>query len=448
MLLNGLTKLRARLGTGVLSRALFSLVLAFLLWGWVTSQDDPEIDRVFAALTPAVAGQSGDLVVIDEGRLPTVTVTLRGPRSLLNDLSPASLHVAIDLSEVKAPGTVEVPIAVTAPRGVRIISTSPARIAVPLDRLTSKAFPLDIDKGPAIPPYSIGAVDTPTKRVDVRGPASVVDRVVRVVLPVGLGDRRDAFEAQFTPEARDAAGARVAGVAIDPSSVTATVAVDRVGRTVSIVPNIQGEPADGYRVTGTSVGPPTITVDGPADTLAQMIVVSTVPIDVTGRRAPFSLYDVPLTLPAGTRLVDRTSINVEVKIEAEQQQQQVGGVRVTTSGLDPGLRATITPPEIAITLSGSRERLRQLQGSDIQVEVDLRGRGPGTYTIVPTVTVPADLRYEPPPAVRVQIDRLATPTPVPTVAPTPRPTPAPSVPPPAVTPTVGREGDRPGMSGG
>jgi YbbR domain-containing protein len=267
-----------------------------------------------------------------------------------------------------------------------------------------------------------------------------VDQVATVNLPVNLGDRRENFEAQFTPEARDANGARVAGVTIAPNTVTATVAVERVGRTVSIVPNIPGEPPEGYRVRDTSVSPPSVTIDGPAEVLSQLIVVSTTPIDLTGRRETFSVFDVGLQLPAGTRMVERTPINVEVRIEAEQQRQQVN-VRVSTI-TDPGFRATLTPPEIIVVLSGSRERLSQLRSDDVRAELDLRGLSVGTYSLAPRITVPSDLRYDPASPVRVQIDRIATPTLSPTITPTPPPTPTPTVapPPPAPPPSGRRDG--------
>ena len=227
----------------------------------------------------------------------------------------------------------------------------------------------------------------------MRGPASQVDRVATVNLPVGLGDRRENFEAQFTPEARDANGARVTGVTIVPNSVTATVAVERVGRTVSIVPNIPGEPPEGYRVSDTSVSPPSVTVDGPADVLSQLIVVSTMPISLEERRETFSVLDVGLELPPGTRLVERTPINVEVRIEAEQQRQQVS-VRITTL-TDPGVRATVTPPDLIVVLSGSRERLSQLRSDDVKAELDLRGSPSAPTPSPPRITVPSDLRYDP-----------------------------------------------------
>ncbi|HEY8598656.1 MAG TPA: CdaR family protein [Thermomicrobiales bacterium] len=426
--------IRKRLGVGILSRGLFAILLAILLWGWVTTQDDPEIERPFTAITPTIINKADNLVILDEAKIPSITVTVRGPRSELNRLTTLDIPVEIDLGEIKAPtsANIQVSARVVGHRGVRVTGTAPETVAISTDLLVSKTFPIEIEKGQPILPYSVGNVDPNPKQIEVRGPQRQVSQIARVVLPVGLGDRRDNFEAQFTPEARDTSGARINGVTLEPGSVAATVTVERIGRTVSIVPNIQGTPADGYRVGNPRISPPSITIDGPPDLLSQLIVISTVPIDVSGKREAFSVYGVALNLPAGTRVIDRNTINVEVPIEAELQQQQIGGVKVNVL-VDPGYRATVTPSEIAVNLSGPRERIRQLSAGEVTAQIDLRGTGPGSYERMPTITKPDELSADPAPPVRVVVERIpASPTIAPTA--TPRPTPTPTVPPPPSAP--------------
>lgn len=432
-----------RFDAAVARRALFALALAILLWGWVTNLEDPETRRTFTVtpmVMPRADAGAGALTIIDEGRLPAATIELRGPRSIVNRLEPGDLHLVVDLGRASTPGTIDLPLTVRGlPRNVRVASIAPATVTVTVDRLISKSFPLEPEPATAPPPLSIGRVVPAVERVEVRGPAGAVGRVARVVLPVVLGDRRENFEAQFTPEARDAAGARVGAVTVEPATVGATVMVERVGRVVSVVADVAGEPPRGYRVAGTTVSPSFVTVDGPPDVLNTLIVVSTAPIEVTGRTEPFSVFDVRLVLPQNSRLVDRTTVNVQVRIEPEQQRQTVLGVAVEIINAAPGTRGVPDPGEIAVTLSGSLDRLRALNSRDIRVEVDLEGRAPGVYTLTPRVIVPADLQVaDPPPAVRVRIDRLATPAPSPaaTPSPTPRPTPRPTNTPPLPTPTV------------
>ena len=436
--------LRKRLGVGILSRGLFAIMLAILLWGWVTTQDDPEIERPFAAITPAIINKADNLVILDEAKIPSITVMVRGPRSELNRLTTLDLPVEIDLGEIKSPtsANMEVRARVVGHRGVRVTGTAPETVGISTDLLVAKTFTLEIEKGQPILPYSVGNVDPNPKQLEVRGPQSQISQIARVVLPVGLGDRRDNFEAQFTPEARNTAGTRINGVTLEPGSVTATVTVERIGRTVSIVPNIQGTPADGYRVGNPRISPPSITIDGPSDLLAQLIVISTIPIDVSGKRGAFSVYDVALNLPTGTRVIDRNTINVEVPIEAELQQQQIGGVKVNVL-VDAGFRATVTPSEIAVTLSGPRERIRQLSAGEVTAQVDLRGSGAGSYDRTPTITKPDELSADPAQQVRIVIERIpASPTVAPTATPRPMPTPTPTVPPPSAPPSTAPSGRR------
>ena len=399
----------------VLWRAFFSLALAIMLWVWVTNLEDPEMSRRFTQLpVRIVLRPPNDLIVLDQDKLPGVTAEVRGPRSVVQILNPEDLHPEIDLGGVTSPGTQEVPVRVRAPRRVRVATVTPATVAVTVDRLASKSFALEVEKQPSPASYNIARVDKATDQVTVKGPAADLGRVARVVLPVSLGDRRDTFEAQFVPEARDAANARIAGLTIEPSPVAATVVVSRTGRTVSVVANLVGAPADGYRVASTTVTPPFVVVDGAADALNQLILISTAPIDLAGQAKPFSVYDVQLQLPVDVHLVDPVMVNVQVQIERQQVRQQFSALRVAPVNVGTGLRPTITPTEVAITLSGPLDRLRQLSGSDIQVDVDLQGLGAGTYTITPRVSVPPDLQVvEQPPAVRIQLERAATPGPHP-----------------------------------
>src|SRR5947209_13365613 len=107
MVMRQLTNLRKRLGPGILARALFSLALAVLLWGWVTNQDDPVVDQPFSGITPTITGKAPDLV-LDETRIPTITVTVRGPRSDVNRLNPLDLQTTLDLSGIKDAGSTSI----------------------------------------------------------------------------------------------------------------------------------------------------------------------------------------------------------------------------------------------------------------------------------------------------------------------------------------------------
>lgn len=417
-------------------RAFFALVLASMLWAWVSTTEDPDVSRRISGLSLSPTNERPDLVILNRAELPTVAVDVRGPRSRINQLAPTDLKAELDLAGVTDPGLKRLPISIQTPRLVRVASVTPNTVTVTIDRIATKRFDVQVERGPSPASYSISSIVITPNQVVASGPAGALDKVTRVVVPVSLGDRRDSFEGQFKPEPRDANNAPVSDVTIDPPSVQATVTVNRIGRTVSIVADIVGSPPAGYRVTGSTVSPSFVVVDGPPDALNQLILISTAPIDVSGQTAPLSKLGVQLVMPPGIRLVDQVTVNVQVQIELQQVLQQFPALAVQPVNMGTGLQATIIPAEISVTLSGPLDRLRQLRGNDIRVEVDLSGLGPGTYTLSPRIQVPADLRVTDSPAtVRVEIDRASTP--VPTRPPTPT-APAPTSPRVSPSPAQGR----------
>jgi len=55
-----------------------------------------------------------------------------------------------------------------------------------------------------------------------------------------------------------------------------------VRKAFKLHPVLHGDPASGYRVTGVTVTPPKITVEGPASVMSTLIKLQTMPIDIQG----------------------------------------------------------------------------------------------------------------------------------------------------------------------
>lgn len=78
--------------------------------------------------------------------------------------------------------------------------------------------------------------------------------------------------------------ARVAVTRISPFEVW--VNLERLTRkSVRLKPRLRGAPADGYALSGVSVKPQRITVEGPVDVLQELGSIETMPIDIKGSRA-------------------------------------------------------------------------------------------------------------------------------------------------------------------
>jgi len=102
----------------------------------------------------------------------------------------------------------------------------------------------------------------------------------------------------------------------------ATVRTTRAAtRTVQVVPQVQGRPAAGHVLGPVVVDPATVQIKGPRTTIEGRTIVETLPVDVSGRRAPVT-QTVGLALPDSVYPVDRRTVSVTVEIRPAATSQQ------------------------------------------------------------------------------------------------------------------------------
>ena len=143
------------------------------------------------------------------GELPSVTVEVIAPRSVVDRLSRSGLRPSLDVSEVTGPGNYQAAVVVELPAAARIDFITPPRVALVVDETASRTMHLEVVPTPIDDPTRrIGEIVPAVSEVTVSGPKRLVDNVAQVVLPVDIGDRTDDFTADFVPMALDAAGQR------------------------------------------------------------------------------------------------------------------------------------------------------------------------------------------------------------------------------------------------
>jgi YbbR domain-containing protein len=182
-------------------------------------------------------------------------------------------------------------------------------------------------------------------------------------------------------------------------------------RTVSVVPQLQGNPADGYGVTSVLVAPPTITIQGALPGLGDANSINTKSIDITDANRTLTRV-VGLVLPLGVSSTTITTVTVSIYI-APLQGKVSTTVPVTFKNLAPNLTASTEPGKVMVTLQGP---LPELNTVEIQPVVDVGGLGIGSYVLPVQVSAPADVGVQIKPA---DVTVTLTLTPIPTPTPTP-----------------------------
>ncbi len=213
-----------------------------------------------------------------------------------------------------------------------------------------------------------------TVHVRVRGPMSIVNRlalgdVVAVLDLAGErpGERR-LFD-MFAGRVRTPFGVEV--IQVIPSTITA--ALERAGepRTVRVVPDIEGQPADGFAVGRISTVPASVEIVGPTSLLDSVVEAITEPVSIEGSSERVqSLVTIGVS-DRVLRLRTPSSAEVTVEIVPAPVERNMQGVTISSRNLEPGLEVLFEPSSIAVGVRGSEALLQAMEEREIEAFIDL-----------------------------------------------------------------------------
>ena len=372
--------------------AALSLLAAIVLWVAVTDAENPNRVDIFSGAVEVRA------VNVPEGRAvssitePNVTIRVSAPEDVFKRLTAADFRAEIDLSGVnQSPVDLRVNTRVVSNKDVEIVETTPAIVSVNLESSTSKLVPV-LANVVGSPPqgFSYSRVEPNPATVRVTGAASLVALVASATADVNLTGRRASLDEQFRLAARDAQGADIRGLSIDPTNADIRVVIEQreVTLPMTIVPPVQGSVADGYSLAGLTVDPPILAVSGPLELLQAVSFLTTETIDLTGLKTD-ATRSVRLRVPAGLQST-RDSVSVRIKVIPTEGEQTVTiAPQVTNLGED--LRAELQISAVTVRLRGE---LPALQGAaaSVRATVNANGLQPGVHVLSVSTSAPDSVR--------------------------------------------------------
>jgi len=253
-------------------------------------------------------------------------------------------------------------------------------------------------------PAALELVGAPPTLVDVRvrGSSGALSRVATGEL-VAVVDLRAARPGQrlfhlTADDVRAPFGIQV--VQISPSNVS--VAFERSAtRVVPVVPEVDGDPDDGYLVGTVIADPPTVTVVGPSSAVERLTQAITEPVSVAGASSEVvETVNVGIADPS-VRLLSPASARVSITVVPQPIEWAIAAIPVRAAD---GAAVQITPPEVTVYVRGPREA-RGAGAADFNVTVDIQGLQPGQFQLPVRVAPPANIgivRVEPS-TVRVRV---------------------------------------------
>lgn len=189
-------------------------------------------------------------------------------------------------------------------------------------------------------------------------------------------------------------------VQITPSNVAITLETSAT-KIVPVVPEVDGQPRDGYVVGTIAADPATVEVIGPSTAVARQTRAITEPVSVeeasdTVREA----VNVGVADPQ-IRLRAPVTALVTVNVQPAPVEWAVSGVPVT---LRPSASAQLAPSQVTLFVRGPRDA-RNWNADEFKAWVDVEGLNSGMFLLPVQVTPPprVGVIHVEPPTVRVQI---------------------------------------------
>ena len=398
--------------TGNLGLKLVSLGLAFLLWLFVVSIENPVMSYSFSSIPITV--ENAD-VMEDQGKAfelndssRSVTVTVKAERSVLSELSRDNIKATVDMAELNGN---KVPINVKSTRYAdRIQNISPAKeyANVTIEDLASSQFRIHVETNGNLPEgYAVGTCSVQNNVVRVKGPESIVNSISDAVVRVNVSGMTNEIHTVLPILLLDESGAPV-------DTETLEVSLDQVSTSVEIWKVVEipvygsctGTPALGFVPTGTvTVDPSTIFVTGDSKALGGLSSV-TIPegeLDITGATGDVTA-EIKITgyLPEGiypdpSRGVDTVKITANVE-QARSEVLQVPYSNLQVTGLPENMTVgnDMTASMVAVTVRGLKSTLDGLKGESMTgvldlSEVPVNENGtvtPGSYAGAVTLNLP------------------------------------------------------------
>jgi YbbR domain-containing protein len=385
-----------RINRGIVDNMLWligSMLLAFFVWMIANFQSDPIQQRRFTDIPIRLTANDQLLITAPAASNRRASVVIRAPSSILDLLTSEEITIVGNLDGLGlGEHVVELQVSLARQQAV-ITDISPRRIRVGLEEADSKQVPLRAivtSEPPAGYSREVPTFDVNLNQILVNGTATKVKEVVAAQIELDLSQQRNPLETDLRLTAVDANGNLVSDVTLEPAVVHTRVTIRRRDdvREISVRPNLQGTPPDGYVLNTISYEPQVVLVSGTPQQLAALPdTLPTQVIDLTERQNNFDI-SVTVVLPDDNLLLlSDQNISVSIEINPVTISRQFDNIAVEVLGMAGNYKAEISPSSVSVLVSGPQAELDTLEAKDVRVALDLNGLLPGNYTLAPGVSL-------------------------------------------------------------
>lgn len=426
---------------------IFSIIISVILWVVVVNISDPDYIVKIQGIEIQYLNENyfleQDMVYSVSGsQSETVSVTVKGPRSVLEGLTSKDFVAVVNLKSYDATvNSVSIDISLSSEYSkyqdeIEYISR-PYSLLIDLEDITEKSYELAVSVEGAdsvAESYVAGSPELSASQITVKAPESVHGKIAKVGVSVDVsGASADVTKTGLVPVLYAADGTVIeTGSEITVlSQVDVTVPVLYV-KEVSIEVNAPGSSAAGCEVTAVEAEVESVRIYGQESLVAALDTIlidgSEISVDGLSETTSFTV-ELSKYLPSGVSVYDAAykTITITVYIESMNIRTitiQPEEINLMIANVQDGYTVNVEDEAVSIAVSGLQADLAVLDTwdiSDLMPYVDLNGLGAlsaGTRSVLLNVTLPEGVTLTDPVYVLVVIKETETPTEEETPAPT------------------------------
>lgn len=295
---------------------LLSLLLAFIMWVYVSNEQNPVREKIINVnLEQNGLAQN---YTVTGGMPESVKVRVQGNPNQLANLAPADFRAVVNIPGEKT-GDLTLPVQVSAPAGLRVAQVTPEEVSITVDRLVEKQLSVAVNlRGNPAQGYTALAPSYQPNMVTARGPSKILNNLSQATVVVDVQAATKDVDQTMPVNAGNPS------VALYPSTVRVVVPIVSAtsSKTVPVLLQLTGSPAAGFAVKRSSTDPASVQIFGPPDVLGPISGINTGPVDIQGLDKNLAKDAVGLIAPQGVTGVQPGQVKVQVELNKQDVPSQ------------------------------------------------------------------------------------------------------------------------------
>ena len=380
-------------------RIALSVVVAIALWAYVITTVSPESEDTFYDIPVSyqndVLEERGLMIVSEK---PTVTLTLKGNRSDLNELNENNITIVVNLAAIQAPGTQMVRYDVSYPANLpnnafETISQTPNMLTLKVENKIKKPVPIVLEYIGTVPEGFIDDRENPvmdTTVVEVVGPESSVEQIDRAVIQVDLTNKTDSVVGAFQYVLCNKDGEPVDAqmVTTNVEEVNLSVKIQRL-KEVPLVLNL----VDGGGATKDTceldMDITSIWVAGAENKLRDLEQVELGTVNLAELKDETNTLTFEILLPEGvTNINDVREVTATISFpDLRTKKLTISKDQFLAAGVPADAEVIWVTETVEIELRGPKALIKKITEKDIVVTMDFSSEELGSVNKVPKITL-------------------------------------------------------------